>query len=207
MRKSDAQAWKIAILVAAIIAVIAVGTLSVMQAPPDRIAEREKAKQEKAQKEQEAKERAMAARMERAAKLREKMASYIAQVTHTHQAEWGDDRPATEDDNHLSKGQQVDLLKGQAQITFGSGAKVILEGPAKFRVLTRTSADLSTGKMVADVPDDVQSFTINTPVAKIVDADFVKSTESEGTPDEPRPIRLGKGESIRIGEGESVRID
>jgi len=102
----------------------------------------------------------------------------------------------------------VDLLSGLAEITFHSGAQVILEGPAKFKVVSRTSGDLSVGKMTADVPDNVRKFTINTPVASIVDAEFHGGVETEGTPESgPRRIRLGEGESIRLGEGESIRID
>ncbi|MCG8584660.1 MAG: hypothetical protein MI757_08115 [Pirellulales bacterium] len=194
MRDSDKQAWKVGVLVAAVLAVVAVGAMSVMRAPPDPSLERAKAKKAKEDK----KKKELEAERDRW------KATHVAQVTRTVDCEWGEEDNDIAKGKHLKKGEEVDLLKGLAEITFVSGAQVILEGPARFTVVSRTSADLATGKMVADVPDDVQKFTINTPVATIVDAEFDRS---EGTPDEPKRIRLGKGESIRLGEGDSVRID
>jgi hypothetical protein len=201
MRKSDAQAWKIGIAVAVVVAIISIGAMSVIRAPASPEEVRAEAKKERHKK----KEAKLA--KQRAEYLKKNpQRTYIAQITREMDCEWGEETSVA-DNKQLTKGQQVDLIKGLAQITFKSGAQVILEGPATFKVVSLTSGDLSAGKMTADVPDDVQNFTINTPMATIVDAEFDKKPQSEAEPEDPRRIRLGKGESVRLKAGESIRID
>ena len=50
---------------------------------------------------------------------------------------------------HLQAGQQLQLEKGIAQITYSNGAVVLLEGPASFTVDSPNSGFLSRGKLTA----------------------------------------------------------
>ena len=195
--KAEASAWKVGLLVAAVVTVIAVGVMAVVKTPRDDKGDLAKAKKAKQSEKKGKKDRDEA--LKRPSDVLSKK-TYIAQLTRVVDCEWAEEASIAQG-SHLKEGQEVDLKSGLAELTFHSGAQVILEGPAKFKVVSRTSGDLTVGKMTADVPDNVQKFTINTPVVKIVDAEFHGGVETEGTP-EP-----GKKKRIRLGEGESIRID
>jgi hypothetical protein len=61
------------------------------------------------------------------------------------------------------------LKSGFAQIEFYSGATVILEGPADFRLISPTEAYCAAGKLRAIVPHPAQGFTIGSPRLDLVD--------------------------------------
>ena len=65
--------------------------------------------------------------------------------------------------------QQVRLVTGLAEITFHSGAKLILTSPAQFAVASPLAARLEVGKLTAKVPHGVRGFTISTPAGSVVD--------------------------------------
>jgi hypothetical protein len=61
------------------------------------------------------------------------------------------------------------LKSGSVQIEFYNGAVVILEGPAEFRLISRTEAYCARGKLRASVPPQAQGFTIGSPKLDLVD--------------------------------------
>jgi hypothetical protein len=61
------------------------------------------------------------------------------------------------------------LKSGFAHIEFYNGATVILEGPAQFQLISRTSAYCASGKLRAMVPPQAQGFTIGSPKLDLVD--------------------------------------
>lgn len=61
------------------------------------------------------------------------------------------------------------LKSGFAHIEFYSGATVILEGPAEFRLISRTEAYCARGKLRATVPPQARGFTIGSPKQDLVD--------------------------------------
>ena len=69
----------------------------------------------------------------------------------------------------FSSGQQLNLTDGLAEITFASGAKVILHGPTQFAVNQPLGGSLQFGKLMAKVPHSATGFTIDTPGGKVVD--------------------------------------
>lgn len=69
----------------------------------------------------------------------------------------------------LRAGRTLDLRRGLAQICFSSGACVILEGPAVFRVDSASRAFLDSGKLAASVPPEAVGFTVGTPSVTVVD--------------------------------------
>ncbi len=68
----------------------------------------------------------------------------------------------------LRAGQQLDLLTGLAELTYASGAKVILHAPAHFAA-TALGGDLQLGRLTAKVPHTAAGFMVNTPSGKVVD--------------------------------------
>ena len=66
-------------------------------------------------------------------------------------------------------GQQLNLATGLAELTYASGAKLILHAPVRFALTTPLACDLQLGKLTAKVPHSAKGFTINTPSGKVVD--------------------------------------
>ena len=69
----------------------------------------------------------------------------------------------------FAAGQELNLAVGLAEITFDSGAKVILHAPARFTVGQSLDGNLQFGKITAKVPHSASGFTIDTPGGKVVD--------------------------------------
>ncbi len=69
----------------------------------------------------------------------------------------------------LRQGQVLNLESGLVEIEFGDGTRVILEGPTRFKILSRDAGDLQLGKLVARVPVKAHGFRIHTPGMRIVD--------------------------------------
>jgi len=61
------------------------------------------------------------------------------------------------------------LNSGYAQIEFYSGASVILEGPAEFRLVSRMECYCASGKLRAVVPAQAQGFRIGSPEVNLID--------------------------------------
>jgi hypothetical protein len=64
-------------------------------------------------------------------------------------------------------GQTLHLAAGLAEVVFGCGAKIIVQGPADMEIDSAKAATLHIGRLTADVPDDLEGFKIHTAVAEI----------------------------------------
>jgi hypothetical protein len=69
----------------------------------------------------------------------------------------------------LPVGQKLNLRTGLAEITFGSGARVILHAPSQFAVIDPLGGNLERGKLTAKVPHHAAGFTVVTPAGKVID--------------------------------------
>lgn len=76
----------------------------------------------------------------------------------------------------------VVLESGQLEITFFSGAKVLLGGPARFLPKSDFLAFLDYGSLTADVPSQATGFSINTPSTNVRDLGtaFALAVEKNG---------------------------
>lgn len=97
---------------------------------------------------------------------------FVAQVTNVGEgAEWSL-TPARADadaaDDWLRPGR-LDLSRGVIEVTFNSGARVVLEGPAVMQLERSKRAFLESGKLTAEVPKAATGFVINTPRLNVVD--------------------------------------
>ena len=61
------------------------------------------------------------------------------------------------------------LVEGLAEVTFHSGARVVLEAPVTMTILGSDSVGLQVGRAVAYVPREARGFSIETPRARVVD--------------------------------------
>lgn len=93
----------------------------------------------------------------------------VARLTQTIDCRWGDRGAAPAEGSRLALGQQLDLVEGLAEITFDSGAWIILHGPATLEAESRNGGFLRVGKLTAMVPEEATGFTVRTPTATVVD--------------------------------------
>lgn len=93
---------------------------------------------------------------------------YVATLTRTHECRWAEGSIAPKDGSQLRVGQTLNLAAGLAEIVFTCGAKAILQGPAVLELHSDKVSTLRSGRMTADVPDNIQGFTVQTPTVQIV---------------------------------------
>lgn len=63
----------------------------------------------------------------------------------------------------------VDIDSGLVEITYGTGTRVVLEGPAKFKVTGDNLGELEHGRFVAHVPKGAEGFTVDYRNGRIID--------------------------------------
>jgi hypothetical protein len=87
----------------------------------------------------------------------------IATITATRNCSWQSDNRGLGFGSPLAAGDVLRLKAGAAEITFGDGARVVIEGPAEFRMPSSHRAELLAGRASAAVPRDAAKFSIGTP--------------------------------------------
>ena len=95
--------------------------------------------------------------------------SNAARVTGLVNCKWPEGVAALKFGDRLESGYRLQLEHGLMQLTFGTGAKVVVEGPSNFVVSTPNQATLEHGKIAAVVPRSGRGYTILTPTAEVVD--------------------------------------
>lgn len=69
----------------------------------------------------------------------------------------------------LRASRWIELESGVAEVQFGQGAVVVLEGPARFAAKSTSLGVLDYGKLAAVVPPWAEGFQIDTPAVEVVD--------------------------------------
>lgn len=92
----------------------------------------------------------------------------FATMERTEAARWESGDLPTSEGARLGAGS-LHLVRGLATITFDSGAEVVLEAPAQFRLVDSMRCELASGTAVAEVGESAQGFVIDTPTAKVID--------------------------------------
>jgi ferric-dicitrate binding protein FerR (iron transport regulator) len=69
----------------------------------------------------------------------------------------------------LRRGQRIELASGFAEITFDSGARITLEGPAALDVTSEWDAALSRGTLRASIPAEAIGFHLSAPAVDAVE--------------------------------------
>ena len=144
----------------------------------------------------------------------------VAQITGTQNCRWW--RNGIRCDigfgDTISAFERLELEAGLVEITFFNGVRVVLEGPASFKVPGNSGIELLTGRMATAVPRDSTDFTVRAPRLTINDSGVqfglavTDASETEVHVFEgslrARAIGLGGHElsSIRLVARESARI-
>ena len=61
------------------------------------------------------------------------------------------------------------LKSGLAQIVFYSGARVVIEGPTEFQLISPSESLCRSGKLTAEVPPEARGFRVGTPQMNVTD--------------------------------------
>jgi ferric-dicitrate binding protein FerR (iron transport regulator) len=117
----------------------------------------------------------------------------------------------------------LNIRKGTLRLDFYSGARVILEGPARLELLSPDLARLDEGKLTAKVPPPAQGFTILNRDLRVVDRGtqfgmsvtgtndcavhvFDGEVELQGDVPEATATNLFEGDAVAISNGKSTSI-
>ena len=104
----------------------------------------------------------------------------LARITNMQEAHWKN--TSLQIGSWLTPGT-IHLLSGQAEITFDSGARVILQGPATLDCLNARLASLTQGKGVVHIPKQAEGFQLKTPSNTFTDqaCTFALAVDHEST--------------------------
>jgi hypothetical protein len=78
---------------------------------------------------------------------------FVGRVTGTVECKWSDSRTGTVDYAYVPLGRKYALASGLMEITYDSGASVILEGPCTYIVESKTGGYLGFGRLTAKMDD------------------------------------------------------
>jgi hypothetical protein len=104
------------------------------------------------------------------------------------------------------------LKSGLAQVEFVSGARVILEGPAQFRLDAPLEGFCQSGRLTAEVPAQAIGFRIASPQVAVVDlgTEFGMEVQTDGGTDVHvfrGQVELQRGaEVLALATGDSARV-
>lgn len=93
----------------------------------------------------------------------------VAEVTYvSSSAVWRNPNGSFAVASRVAADQTMNLERGQVELTYSSGARLLLTGPFDFSALP-TGGILRRGELVASVPESGHGFTIETPHGKVID--------------------------------------
>lgn len=98
-------------------------------------------------------------------------------------AKWADSgTPVSQGARFFADGTPLILREGLVTLEFDTHARVVIESPAEFRILTDDQMRLRYGRLYAAVPREAIGFTVNTQTAKIIDlgTEFGVQTDING---------------------------
>ena len=107
----------------------------------------------------------------------------IARLVASVDAEWQDIEPTF---GALFEAGSFRLDAGTVELEFNRGARVTLKGPSRFELKNADLLHVSSGNLVARIPEEAIGFTITTDEAEVVD--------------------LGTEFGLRVGEGQKTEV-
>jgi hypothetical protein len=102
--------------------------------------------------------------------IEEANVAYVGRVTGMAYCKWAEgSRPASHYER-IFIGQRFNLDSGLVEITYDSGARVILQGPVTYEIDSNNGGYVFVGKLSGKIIAETgRGFTVRTPTAKIVD--------------------------------------
>ncbi len=111
-------------------------------------------------------------------KVDDDVAETIAHLSGAKDCQWVGAAPQTGDE--FTRGQRLELKAGFAEITFDSGAQLVLEGPATLDLRSAWEAGLQRGTVKASVPTEAIGFRLANAEVEVVDLGTEFSMTADG---------------------------
>jgi hypothetical protein len=137
----------------------------------------------------------------------------VARITGSKNSQWG--TRAFQPGERIGRNQRLELTGGLAEITFDSGARVVLEGPASLEVNSAWDGTLRSGTLKVTVPPQAVGFRIANSAVEVVDlgTEFSMIADGQGAAEvlvlkgevEAAP-RSADGETVLLRENEARRF-
>lgn len=94
----------------------------------------------------------------------------VATLHDSINASWADTHRSMRNGTRLETSAELLLLRGGlATLVFDNDARIVIEGPAEFQILTSDQVKLNYGRVYAIIPPQAYGFQVTTPDAKIID--------------------------------------
>lgn len=105
----------------------------------------------------------------------------VARLSGAKDCVWGNAAPQPGDE--LARGRRLDLRSGFAEVTFDSGAQLVIEGPATLDLRSEWEAEIQHGTVKANVPQEAIGFRVVHPTVEVVDlgTEFSVTAADDGT--------------------------
>lgn len=87
----------------------------------------------------------------------------VARVAATRNCRWSGTTAALGFGADVAGGQMLELEAGLAELTFAGGSRLVLEGPAAFRIADADTVELYSGRVAAAIPAEAKGFSVRTP--------------------------------------------
>ncbi len=107
----------------------------------------------------------------------------VGRITGMADVKWADRSTEAFCGAHVSMGRKYALTSGLMEITYNTGAKVILQGPVTYHVESKNGGFLPIGKLTGKVEvETAKGFSIRTPTATVTDlgTEFGVEVSQEG---------------------------
>lgn len=106
---------------------------------------------------------------------------FIARISGSKEPVWTK-VGAFQNGDELQKGQRIELKSGFTEVTFDSGAQIVIEGPASVDLDSAWQATLRHGTVKANIPQEAIGFRISNPAVDVVDlgTEFSVTAEENG---------------------------
>lgn len=92
----------------------------------------------------------------------------VAMLNRVVDPQWDHDGITPRLESPLEPGR-LKLDSGLAEVVFYSGARVVIEGPAEFQIVSSSEASCQMGRFTAEVPEQAHGFQLLTPHGKVSD--------------------------------------
>lgn len=94
----------------------------------------------------------------------------VGRITGMVDCQWADESMAAINGSYVSLGHKYALSSGIMEITYDTGAKVILQGPVTYEIETKNGGFLAIGKLTGKVEvETARGFFVRTPTTTVTD--------------------------------------
>lgn len=93
----------------------------------------------------------------------------LARIVRKVACVWEDEKWTVGSTVALTKGQMLRISEGLMEIEFECGARVALQGPARFKITGPKAGVLYAGQLTAIVPESAHGFSVEAPTTNVVD--------------------------------------